>query len=292
MSDFIFFSLGRTGSTIIKEAVFCHRDLSYFSSYQQKYPSVLAVNYIRYLFDNKFYRLLGVKKQLNTTPGYNRLLFRSSEAYDVWDNLLGGEFSFSRSFCDETDLSRITRNHFASFVKSVQRIQGKDHFAAKVTGPSRLLLLDQLFENVKYVRVTRDILPTIHSFLKVKFWRDRSIEELWWTGAYTDDEIIEYNEYKHNPLYSTSFQLRKILSQTQFEIELLKPDIFTIKYENFVSNPEDILTKTLEWMGLSLDENCFNYLDSNKVVNRNVNYNKYYSDADIEWLMLFFKNYI
>ena len=49
----ILFGSGRSGTTIISEILFQHEDLAWHSNYQEIFPGIPQINYLRRLFDNR-----------------------------------------------------------------------------------------------------------------------------------------------------------------------------------------------------------------------------------------------
>ena len=94
----IFFGSGRSGTTIISEIVFRHESLAWPSNYQVVVPSLPAINFLRVLFDNRFWHLQGQKQQLNDVSAINKYLFKPAEAYPFWEHITGHKIDFSRDF--------------------------------------------------------------------------------------------------------------------------------------------------------------------------------------------------
>ena len=93
----IIFGSGRSGTTVISEIIFQHEDLAWHSNYQELFPKFTPVNYMRRLFDNKVWRIIGMNTQ-NNRSFTNYMLFRPIERYDFWQAVTGDRIDFSRSF--------------------------------------------------------------------------------------------------------------------------------------------------------------------------------------------------
>ncbi len=61
----IIFGTGRSGTTIISDIIFQHEHLAWHSNFQELFPRFAGINYLRRLFDNKWWRLIGMNTQNN-----------------------------------------------------------------------------------------------------------------------------------------------------------------------------------------------------------------------------------
>lgn len=277
----IFIGTGRSGTTIISEIIFRHKDLAFPINYQQKLLKSSRVNYIRRIFDNKLWRIFGQKKQLNKTSILNRIAPKPSEGYPIWKHLLGDEIDFSRGFLLDKKASeekiKFVRDYYGKMVK----FQNRKKLAFKITGPSRLEFLLSIFPDAKIVNITRQEIPTISSFLKVDFWKNRGDNQLWWLGAYSKKEMEWVEMNKKNPIAITTLQIKKIKEITKKEIEKLKPDYFELAYEDFVEQPGIEINKILNFLQLEDDNSCSLALKELNIINRNYPNSKYFSEKEL-----------
>ncbi len=285
----IFIGCGRTGTTIISEIVMRHKNLAFPSNYQSLFPKQPYVNLIRLIFDNPLWRIVGQKKQLNKVFFLNKFFFNPDEAYPMWDHITGKDTDFSRSFlhnkvATKKDIKCI-RNYFNQLVK----LQGKKRLALKITGPSRIKYIQSIFPDAQFIYLQRDKIATIHSFLKVDFWKSRGMKQLWWKGAYTEEEEIWAEQNKHTPLAITALQVKKLVDISKQELSNA-PHI-SINYEAFVENPALEILKILEFTKLNdYYFECINYLNKVNIINRNKLPQEYFSGYELEFIYKIFAN--
>jgi len=285
----IFIGTGRSGTTIVSEIISRHPHLAYPSNYNDKFPNSKNINLLRLLFDNPLWKIYGQKKQLNKTPFLNKYFFNPHEAYEMWDHITGKDIDFSKSFLLEDSLTEdrihIIRDYFNAMVK----LQNKKRLIFKITGPSRITFLSKIFPDAVFINLKRNRIPTISSFLKVKFWQTRGINKLWWTGAYDDNEQKWAKENASNGPLLTAFQLNKIDETTNSERHKIQPKYLEVHYEDFVANPEKILETIIEFTNLS-PFNYKKYLKKVKIFNRNKKDSEYFSDEDLTMIYQIIEN--
>lgn len=262
---------GRSGTTIISEILFRHEDLAWPSNYQEKFPSVPAINSVRSLFENKFWNLQGQKPQLNKVSRINKILFKPAEAYNFWEYLTGPEVDFSRGFLIE---ERPTEKDIKKIRKAFRKLvgyQSKKRLAFKITGPSRIGYLKAIFPDAIFINVVREPLSTINSWLNVDFWQDKGKHQLWWTGAYTEQEKEWANKNADKPELLAAMQYRKLMEMTEKEITEQKAHCLTIRYEDFVDDASTVINRILHFAELEPSKTVNNYLSGIKIYNQNKN---------------------
>ncbi len=134
----IIIGTGRSGTTILSEIVFSHNSLAWPSNYQSMFPSISNVNYLRRFFDNSYWKLLGKKKQYLKVSIFNKILFKPAEAYNMWNYIIGGEVGFTKDFLIHKKIDNERLKIIHKYVSKLIKLQGKERFACKITGPSRI----------------------------------------------------------------------------------------------------------------------------------------------------------
>lgn len=278
----IFIGTGRSGTTVISEIIMRHPALAYPSNYNARFYKYPIVSIIRYLFVNKFYRIYGKKKQLNTINPIARFSIKPGENYNMWSYLTGKNIDFSRNFLLDTAVPAERINFIRNYFIKLMKWQGKKRLAFKITGPSRIGFLQQIFPDAYFVYLKREPVPVISSFYKVKFWVTRGLNRLHWLGAYSDEEMNEIEKHKDNSVYMTAVQIKKLIDMHQYEVKKCKPNIIEISYEYFIKNPEQSIHAILDFANLKKDsELCFKYLNTLKIYNRNKQDEEYFTEQEL-----------
>ncbi|MDT7830203.1 sulfotransferase [Pricia sp. S334] len=276
----IFIGTGRSGTTIISEIFDRHPDLAFPSNYQDRYPKHSKVNLIRSLFDNPLWRTFGQKPQLNKLSSGNRYILKPVEAYNMWNYLTGDDLDFSRDFLFEKYPSEDRIDFIRSYFNKMVLYQNKKRLTFKITGPSRISYLTKIFPDAIFINLKRNLIPTINSFLKVDFWQTRGANQLWWTGAYSEDEKKWAIKNSDNPTLLTAFQIKKIIQITEVEVNRYQPKYLEVYYEDFVADPEKELNRIINFTDLPPFE-IANQLRSVKIHNRNKKDTDYFEQDEL-----------
>jgi hypothetical protein len=263
----IIFGTGRSGTTVISEIIFQHEDLAWHSNYQELFPKFTPINYMRRLFDNKWWRVIGMNTQ-NNLSFTNYMLFRPIERYDFWEAITGKRIDFSRSFLLNERATPEEREHIRTVFAKLVKFQKRKRLALKITGPVRMEYLTSIFPDAQFVNIERDPVSVIRSWLEVS-WSQQITNQLWWRGAYSEEEIAKAETLKENKFLLTAFQYKKLKETEQQEIKKIQPDIYTVQYEDFVSNPTAFINGILEFVHLSPSKLIDKFMNKLSIANRN-----------------------
>ncbi len=234
------------GTTIISEILFQHEDLAWHSNYQEIFPDFPKINYLRRLFDNKWWKLVkfwnfvGVSKntrQKRSKQLVNLAIFNPIERYNFWEKLTGPRIDFSRGFLLNTRATEEERIYIRSFLARQVKYQGRKRLIMKFTGPARLEYLHSIFPDAIFVNIVREPVATVRSWLEVGFWQTKGINRLWWIGAYSPEEEAEAEKLKDDPALITAFQYKKLMETTAYEIEKLGLQVYESAVRRFCKRP-------------------------------------------------------
>jgi len=258
---------GRSGTTLISEIIFQHEDLAWHSNYQELFPKFAPVNYLRRLFDNKMWRIIGMNTQNNRTFT-NYMLFRPIERYDFWDAVTGDRIDFSRGFLLNEKATPEEREHIRAFFAKMIKYQKRKRLAIKITGPARMEYLMSIFPDAQFVNITREPVSVIRSWMEI-YWNEQITNQLWWQGAYTEDELKKAKELSSNKFLFAAFQYRKLMETTQQEIDKMHPDIYNASYEDFVKNPKEFINTMLQFLHLTPSKLVDKFMNKLTIADRN-----------------------
>lgn len=138
-----------------------------------------------------------------------------------WQEATRDDIDFYRGFLLGKYASHVERYLVNETLCRRLLLSGKSRFLLRFVGPSRLGLLKSMFPTAKFVRVKRDPAATVNSILNQERWEYEGKNMLWWRGAYSLEELSNYQRIRRDPIASTAFQLNKICSVTHEEMKNL-----------------------------------------------------------------------
>lgn len=278
----IFIGLGRSGTTIISEIIFQHEDLAWPSNYQGRFTNFIGINKIRPFLDNRLWRLQGQKKQLNKVAFYNKWVFQPTEAYRFWNKITRPEIDFSRNFLLDVHATPEERSNIRDVFEKIVKYQRRTRLAFKITGPGRIGYLHSIFPDAIFIEITREPFANIRSLLKVPFWMERGMHQLWWVGAYSEEEQRQAIDWSDRPALLAALQYKKIRDKTREEVNRYGVEYLNITFEDFVSDPNKVIEKILAETGLRKSRRIEQYVSRNRIYSRNENADAYFNSEDRE----------
>jgi hypothetical protein len=263
----IIFGSGRSGTTVISEIIFQHEDLAWHSNYQELFPKFAPINYMRRVFDNKLWRIIGMNTQ-NNRSFTNYMLFRPIERYDFWEAVTGERIDFSRGFLLNEKATDEEREHIRTFFAKIVKFQKRKRLAIKITGPARMEYLMSIFPDAQFVLINREPVSIIRSWMEI-YWNEQITNQLWWQGAYNEDELKKAKELSSNKFLFAAFQYKKLMETTQQEIDKMQPDIYNASYEDFVKDPKAFINDTMQFLHLHPSKLVDKFINKLSIANRN-----------------------
>lgn len=273
-----FIGFPRSGTTIIFEAFSQHEKLGWPSNYSGKFPKFPWINWFRNIQDNKMFNLTGAKRQGQKASKWKSYLIRPAEAYPFWDNYTGVDFSFD--YLIEKRAGKNDKKKLDRAIQLLLKLQNREKFSAKFTGPPRITYLNSLFPNARFIHIIRDPRAVINSCLSVSFWKEKGGFDgpFWKNGfptAYHDAWIKDGNV----PSFLAALQWKFIMDLSRDEAAKI-PDTnyIEIKYEKYIENPHQTIESLYGFCGLDNSERVHSYIDNTQKL-KNMNY-KYFEQLE------------
>ncbi|MDL1957456.1 MAG: sulfotransferase [Candidatus Desulfofervidus auxilii] len=277
--------MGRSGTTVLAEAISIHKDLGWISKYLEIFPWLPYLSFLNKLVDIPFLGvyLRGKKRQSKGLISFiRRFLPYCVENYNVWEKFCGKKFSFD--YLAHQKASKAEKEAIIKYVRTLLRFQGKKRFFAKFTGPPRICFLQSIFPDAYFIHIIRDPRAVVNSLLKVKFWREGGgLERPWWQGL-PEEYIKEWEKRNRSPVALAALQWKRVVSLTWEEKKYVQHGHFIeIRYEDFVEKPHEYLTEVFHKVGLEDSPEAHKYISSiGKLRNMNYKYKKDLSKEDIK----------
>jgi len=265
----ILFGTGRSGTTILMDALFRHKDVAYFTNYLNYRPQWLWSCYLRNLHDNNFFRILKKRDKSFAHQIINLIISKPVEGYAIWEYILPNHINFSRNYLSDFTIREIDKAKVTTYFESLVSLQNRSRLALKITGPGRLKFLSELLPEANFIWLKRAFIPTLSSFLNVGFFENRKTNELWWKSEAVERKLNEFPEIKEDPILFTAFQLHEIIKDIEFTIQHLNLNVFIVNYEDFTKNPDKTMQDILSFCKMDRDQDCISFLNKTSIEDRN-----------------------
>ncbi len=231
----------RSGTTVIFEVIAAREDLAWLSQHLQRVPGVPAVAAVSRMADVSPAMRRSVSRSDELRPWLERLRVGPVEAYGFWERCCGEKFRYDYLRGDEaTDQEA---DCVKGTISKVARFQGKERFAAKITGPARIGYLSSIFPDARFVHVIRDGRAVVQSLMRIWWWKERDrMNTPAWRNGLSDADLLDWERHGRTPEALAGVQWRRVLESAREEAAQLAPDRYAeIHYERFVSDPHQVL---------------------------------------------------
>lgn len=275
----------RSGTSVLSEAISLHEDVGWFSNYLNQFPYLPCLSILNRFADIPLIGLYirGKKKQEEGFwPSLKRFLPYSIEAFSVWELFFGKRFSFDYLIDKKPAVHESERAR--SYVKKILLLQNKKRFFTKLTGPSRICFLLNVFPEASFINIIRDPRAVVNSLLNVNFWKNYGgCKRPWWQNGLPGEYIDEWKKYDNSAVSLAAVQWKRVIELTDDEKELLAACRYIeIRYEDFVEKPHEALSTIFQTFHLPDSKRAHRYVTSlGGLFNQNVKYKKKLSKEDI-----------
>ena len=265
-----FVGMPRSGTTVLFEVVAAHPNLGWFSQHLDRTPGIPGVTLASRLADLSFAARRSITRSDQARPWVEKFRVGPSEAYNVWDRCCGDKFR--NDYLLGVEASETERRCLRETVAQVLRYHGKSRFAAKITGPGRIVFLKSAFPDARVVHIVRDGRAVVQSLMRVPFWRDtyRMYEPAWRNGL-GEADLADWNACKRSPLALAAVQWRRVVRSIREEAQFAGNRYVELCYEHFVLEPHEVLDELQEELGLVPVPAVHEFLDRRFML-RNMNF--------------------
>ncbi len=285
MTPVFLIGMGRSGTTVLAEAISIHKDLAWISKYLEILPSFPQISIIHKLVDIPYVGvyLRGKKRQQKGLINFFRkFLPYCVENYSIWEKFCGRKFLFD--YLAHQKATEKEKVIIRDYIQKILKYHGKKRFFAKFTGPPRICYLQSIFPDAYFIHVIRDPRAVVNSLLKVRFWCEKGgLERPWWDGL-PEVYLQEWERRDKSPVALAAIQWKRVVTLTWEEKQYVFPGHFIeVSYEDFVENPHEILTEIFNRVGLSNPPEPHKYISSiGKLKNMNYKYKQDLNENDIK----------
>ncbi len=229
---------GRCGSTAFHRLLATHPQVMWLSGFCERYPANPSWNRwaVTAMGSPLLRRLLGRRIQ----PG---------ECYHFWDRYSYGFSQPCRDLVRE-DVTPRTKKHVRAVMEQMLT-PARSRLLVKITGWPRIGLLQEIFEDAKFIHIVRDGRAVASSLLHVSFWPGWRGPEGWGAGPLSPEDDAAWK--RHNRSFTALAGLEWKIRNRAMEAarRALDPKAFCeVKYETFCERPMETFRQVLEFAEL------------------------------------------
>ncbi len=219
----IIFGTGRSGTTLLYNILALHHSFAWISGYVNKFPNYPSLSYLNRI--QEFSELERWNRYVKKWP-------RPAEAYGFW------EYYF-KNFTNYPDGIITTNSNIQKCRQSINKIcsiNRKYKFITKLTGHSRISVLESVFKDPIILWIDRNPESIIYSFYNRK-WFYKDFKDLFEEGK--QEELIKQYCHKYK-----EFIAHKIKLSDRF-------NLISVEYESLASSPGEFFKELFPRLGLS-----------------------------------------
>ncbi|MFW5891220.1 MAG: sulfotransferase family protein [bacterium] len=273
-SPIIIIGSGRSGSTVVFEAISHHSDLAWLSQYYYLLGNIPQIGII-----HRFFNKVGEKPQGQKLSALNQLIPRPLEVYPKWAKLCGKQFRYASLYKKSAEKWQIrkTQNFFNQTIKW----QSKKRLAIKITGPPRITFLQSIFPNAYFIDIIRHPVAVVNSYLNVNFWNEKGTNKPHWDNLFTEKDYATWKSFNYSETALAALEWRRVFRITEIERKKSNVNFLRIKYEDFLSEPLEAIKKIATFTHLTLDNHVIRHIQSKKYFNNNYKAKKNLSASNL-----------
>jgi len=248
---------GRCGSSFVHEVITGHEDVGFISNIDDNFSHLNLMG----RYNNSLYRLASGRF---TTKG--RLRFAPSEAYKlIGDNVSPIYVAPSRDLI-RSDVTPWLTGQFETFFSDRSQSQNKSLFSHKYTGWPRIGFFHEMFPQARFIHVVRDGRAVANSWLQMPWWGGYSGPENWPWGTLPGNLQIEWEKGDRSYVLLAAICWKMLMESYEIAAASLPADqLLTIRYEDFIEEPREVISQCLSFGGLRWTNRYERFFNKQKV---------------------------
>ena len=178
-----------------------------------------------------------------------KALFECHECWSFWEYYAEG-FSFPNRDLTHLDVSIQAKESLLKAMSSVLKSQ-RPQLLVKITGWPRMGYIREVFQDVKFVHISRDPIAVINSFLKVDWWWGRKGPKHWRWGELSASDHEQWLTHHRSIVALAAIQYNiytRSLHQARASIN--DHDLLHITYEELCQYPIETIKKIISFCNL------------------------------------------
>lgn len=219
--------VGRSGSTIFHKMFTEHPNLAWLSYLCDNFPDQPSI--LRFVMQAVDTPVLG---------GMIKNKFGPGEGYIFWERHCKGFSEPCRDLVAQDATNRIK----AQIPKILSQILTKqrNRLLIKITGWPRVGFLHEIFNDAKFIHITRHPGAVINSLVNVRFWSGWRGPQNWRWGELTPDQMEEWRRFDRSFVALAGIELQILAEAMEQAKKTVHPNNFLeVRYEDLCESPVD-----------------------------------------------------
>jgi len=250
---------GRCGSSFVHEVIVGHKDVGFISNIDDNLSRLNLMG----KYNNALYR--GGSGKF-TAKG--KLRFAPSEAYKLIGDKVSPIYRAPSRDLVSSDVTPWLKEKFESFFENRSLAQNKVLFSHKYTGWSRIGFFHEVFPQARFIHVVRDGRAVANSWLQMPWWGGYSGPEHWPWGTLPENFQLEWERGGYSYTLLAAICWKMLMESYELAASSISADqIMTIRYEDFLAEPREVISQCLSFGGLQWTNRYERYF-KNQYVNQ------------------------
>lgn len=231
--------VGRSGSTIFHRMFSEHPHLAWLSARLcNRFPDKPWVN--RLLMQGIDYPVVGAHLRRRFSPG---------EGYLFWERHCRG---FSEPCRDlvASDVTLKTKKYLPEVLSNILTPR-RNRLLLKITGWPRIGFLQEIFNDAKFIHISRDGRAVINSMINVDWWWGWRGPQNWRWGELTPAQQAEWERFDRSFIALAGIELKILTEAMEKAKQTVKAANFMeVKYEDLCAAPTDVFKEVIQFCEL------------------------------------------
>jgi len=233
---------GRCGSTLLHEIIAKHKDVSFFSNFEEKHARLEYFGKWASMFYRNNHLSLSRKGKSRFAP---------SEGYRLISRHVSPIYVQPYRDLTSNDMSPWLKKKFYQYFEENYNKYNKPILLHKYTGWSRIGFFSEVFPQAKFIHIVRDGRAVASSWLQMKWWGGYEGPEKWLWGPLSEEQRELWNRNGQSFATLAGISWKKLMDSYAIGSSLLDNDHYLeVKYEDFLENPQEVMKKILSFSGL------------------------------------------
>jgi hypothetical protein len=260
MKPIIVFGTGRSGTTVFHQMLSEHPQLTWLSELINKFPNKPILN-----------KMLMKSFEFPYLENILRKKIYPGECYQFWDRYSPG---FSEP-CRDLDANDVSLKMKKKTLLAMNQIttDKRNRLLLKVTGWPRLGFLSTVFDDAKFIHITRDGRAVANSLVNVGFWRGWAGPEKWRWGNLSPAYLKEWHDHDQSFIVLAAIQWKILMDAANNATKHIeKSRLMEVKYEQLCDDPIPLLKQVADFCEIDWSSSFETKLHKYQLRNTNTKY--------------------